>query len=120
MSGDYDLRDWKDSVLLKEAAEHLSTKPEYEPMNPAAKVALIEFGHAFRYKLRKAKDRLEAGDQNAIQDFCNDYGFDITVTDNCRFGIDLHGYKFVIILDIKIGDGVLWSEQILFSEGRQP
>ena len=118
--GDYDLRDWKDSALIKEAAEHLTTKPEYEPMNPAAKAAMVEFGFALRYKLRKAKDRFEAGEQTAFQDFCNDYRFDMTITDDCRFSVDVHGYKVVIILDIKIGEGVVWSEQILFSEGNQP
>lgn len=114
MPEDFDLLDWKNSALLKEAAEHLLNQPEYIPMNPAAKAEISKFGFALRRELRKAKDMFNAGDHSAINDFCNKYGFDITLVDNCRFGVNVYGYRFVIILDLNVGVSPMCSEEILF------
>lgn len=111
---DYDLSTWKTSALLKEAIEHLRDQPEYVVMSNDARAELTRFGHALRRELRKAKDRVDAGDTQAMQTFCNEYGMSVASTDNCRFGVTVFEYRMAIILDINLSGNVVWAEQILF------
>lgn len=110
----FDLKQWKQSALLKAACTHLATQPEYARLPSDQRAELNRFGHALRRELREAKNRSEGGEANAIQQFCNTFGMSVLSMDNCRFGVTVFEYRMAIILDINLNGINNWAEQILF------
>ncbi|MNZ69606.1 hypothetical protein D3C78_879120 [compost metagenome] len=113
---EYPLKDWQSSTLLKEAADFLRIQPEYVTFPPDARAEMTRFCHAVRRELREVHERIKTEGIGPLDEFCNEYKLAISTTDYCRYVVMVHDYPFVIILDIKLNEGTVHADQILFSE----
>ncbi|QTH80432.1 hypothetical protein PA10_00234 [Pseudomonas phage pPa_SNUABM_DT01] len=117
---EYPLKQWKSNELLKAACKHLLEQPEYVAMDVAQRDEMVRFAHALRRKLMLVVDKPDQADKDfLLRGFSSLYDIEITTDDHLRYVVTIHGYTFVFIMGIPLGDNKIHpAMQILFPEGR--